>query len=75
MNTEYHYPHTADRATRTDWEAAGSLDMGERARRQAGEILKTFFPTIVPEEIDQRLRGEFNILLPREVMLPGGYSR
>jgi trimethylamine--corrinoid protein Co-methyltransferase len=75
MNTEYHYPHTADRATRTDWEAAGSLDMGERARRQAREILTTFFPTVVPEAVDQRLRSEFNILLPREVMLPGGYSR
>ena len=57
MNTEYHYPHTADRATRADWEAAGSLDMRERARRQARETLQTFFPEIIPAEIDQQLRS------------------
>lgn len=74
MNGEYHYPHTADRATRADWEAAGALDMREKARRQARERLKTFFPQIVPAEIDQQLRNEFNILLPREMMLPGGYE-
>ena len=73
MNSEYHYPHTADRATRADWEAAGALDMRERARRQARETLKTFFPDIIPDEVDRRLRDEFNILLPREVMRPGGY--
>jgi trimethylamine--corrinoid protein Co-methyltransferase len=73
MNTEYHYPHTADRSTRADWEAAGSLDMREHARRQARQTLQTFFPEIVAEELDQRLRSEFNILLPREVMLAGGY--
>ncbi|HXV42997.1 MAG TPA: trimethylamine methyltransferase family protein [Anaerolineae bacterium] len=73
MNTEYHYPHTADRATRADWEAAGSLDMRERARRHARQTLQSFFPEIVPEEIDRQVRGEFNILLPREVMRLGGY--
>jgi trimethylamine--corrinoid protein Co-methyltransferase len=73
MNTEYHYPHTADRATRADWEAAGALDMRERARRKARQTLESFFPEVIPEALDQQLRGEFNILLPREVMLPGGY--
>ena len=72
MQSEYHYPHTADRATRADWEAAGGLDMREKARRQARETLKSFFPQTVPPEVDQRLRNEFNILLPRDVMLPGG---
>lgn len=73
MNTEYHYPHTADRATRADWEAAGSLDMRQRARRQARQTLQTFFPEIVPEAVDRQLRDRFNILLPRQVMQPGGY--
>ena len=73
MTTEFYYPHTADRTTRADWEAAGALDMRERARRQARETLKTSFPQTVSEEIDQRLRSEFNILLPREVMRVGGY--
>jgi trimethylamine--corrinoid protein Co-methyltransferase len=73
MNSEYYYPHTADRATRADWEAAGALDMRERARRRAREILQASFPEIVPEEVDNRLRSEFNILLPRETMRAGGY--
>jgi trimethylamine--corrinoid protein Co-methyltransferase len=73
MNTEYYYPHTADRDTRANWEAAGSLDMRERARVKAREVLKNSFPQIVREEVDQRLRGEFNILLPRQAMMPGGY--
>jgi trimethylamine--corrinoid protein Co-methyltransferase len=73
MNTEYHYPHTADRATRQNWEDAGGLDMRERARRKARHILTTSFPTIIPAEVDARLRREFNLLLPREVMAAGGY--
>jgi len=73
MTSEYHYPHTANRATRADWEAAGALDMRERARQQARETLTSYFPEIIPEEIDRQLRDEFNILLPHEVMLWGGY--
>jgi trimethylamine---corrinoid protein Co-methyltransferase len=68
MNSEYYYPHTADRGTRADWEAAGSLDMRERARRRAREILRTHFPAVVPPEVDDRLRQEFNILLRRGIM-------
>lgn len=73
MNSEYYYPHTADRASRADWEAAGGLDMREKARRQARQTLQTFFPEIVPEAVDRQVRNEFNILLPREVMQPGAY--
>ncbi|GAB4578608.1 MAG: trimethylamine methyltransferase family protein [Anaerolineales bacterium] len=68
MQTEYHYPHTADRATRKDWEAGGELDMRERAKVKAREILKTSYPEIISEEIDGQLRSKCNILLPREVM-------
>lgn len=74
MNTEYHFPHTADRNTRQIWEEAGSLDMRERARRKAREVLRTHFPAIVPPEVDAAIRDRFHILLPREMMLPGGYS-
>lgn len=73
MNEEFHYPHTADRSTRADWEAAGALDMRERARRQARETLRNVFPAIVPPEVDAQLRAEFNILLPSGVMRTGGY--
>jgi len=47
--------------------------MRERARLQARETLETSFPEILPEEIDRQLRNEFNILLPRDVMVTDGY--
>lgn len=73
MNTEYHFPHTADRNTRQVWEEAGSLDMRERARRKAREMLRTHFPSIISDETDAAIRERFRILLPREVMRTGGY--
>jgi trimethylamine--corrinoid protein Co-methyltransferase len=68
MTTEFHYPHTADRSTRADWEAAGGLDMRDRARRKAREALEMHFPEVVPEAVDRALRSEFNIRLPRQHM-------
>jgi trimethylamine--corrinoid protein Co-methyltransferase len=70
MNTEYHYPHTADRDTRANWEAAGGLDMRERARRQARAVLQSHHPEIIAPELDRQLRDRFNILLPRAEMGP-----
>jgi trimethylamine--corrinoid protein Co-methyltransferase len=74
MFSEYHYPQAVDRATRQDWADAGSLDMRERARRLAHNTLQSYFPDIVPEAVDSQIRQEFNILLPRPVMQPGGYQ-
>jgi trimethylamine--corrinoid protein Co-methyltransferase len=70
MNTEYYYPHTADRRTRADWEASGALDMRERANQRARELLNTQWPAHIPDELDARIRAEFNIQLPRELMKP-----
>ncbi len=73
MHSEFFYPHSSDRGQRADWQEAGGLDMRERARRRAREILTTEFPSIVAEEVDRQVRDEFNVLLPLEVMVPGGY--
>jgi trimethylamine--corrinoid protein Co-methyltransferase len=70
MNSEYYYPHTGDRATRDNWEAAGALDMRARAQQRARELLQTQWPAHISDELDARLRSEFEILLPREVMKP-----
>jgi trimethylamine--corrinoid protein Co-methyltransferase len=64
MNTEYYYPHTGDRQRRLDWEAGGSLDMREQARRKAQHILNTHEPESIPKEIDAEIRKRFEILLP-----------
>ena len=67
MNTEYYYPHTGDRQGRDDWEAAGSLDMRERARQKARHILRTHRPHRIPPEIDAAIRKRFEIVLPPEL--------
>lgn len=67
MNTEYYYPHTGDRRRRDDWQEDGGLDMWERARREAREILATHEPERLPPEIDAAIRDRFEILLPPEL--------
>ncbi len=74
MNSEYYYPHSADRSTRDNWERAGALDMRERAKQRARELLDTQWPAHISDELDARLRAEFDIRLPREVMRKAGMS-
>jgi trimethylamine--corrinoid protein Co-methyltransferase len=69
MRSEYYYPHTADRKGRHDWEAAGALDMHERARRRAREILATHAPPGLDPAVDRAIRECFEIRLAPE--LPG----
>ena len=64
MNSEYYYPHTGDRQRRADWEADGSLDMREQARRKARLILNDHEPAPILPEIDAAIRKRFEILLP-----------
>ncbi|MCP4424691.1 MAG: trimethylamine methyltransferase [Chloroflexi bacterium] len=63
MNSEYYYPHTGDRQRRADWEADGGLDMRERARRKAKQILKTHRSEMIAAEVDAAIRERFTILL------------
>ncbi|MDX1612936.1 MAG: trimethylamine methyltransferase family protein [Candidatus Promineifilaceae bacterium] len=73
MNSEFYYPHTADRSTRADWEQAGSQDMRQRARQQARRILRESFPELIPLTVDTQIREAFAIQLPLELMRPGGW--
>jgi trimethylamine--corrinoid protein Co-methyltransferase len=66
MRTEYYYPHSSDRQIRDAWVEAGSLDMRQRARLKAREILNTHKPEPIPPEIDDEIRHRFEILLPPE---------
>jgi trimethylamine--corrinoid protein Co-methyltransferase len=66
MTSEYFYPRTSDRQRRDNWEADGGLDMRERARLKAKEILRTHHPEPIPAEIDAAIRERFEILLPKE---------
>lgn len=66
MNTEYYYPHTGDRQRREDWEVGGSLDMWQRARQKAKEILATHRPQPLDPGLDAAIRQRFEIRLPSE---------
>ncbi|MEM7293964.1 MAG: trimethylamine methyltransferase family protein [Pseudomonadota bacterium] len=68
MESDYVYPDVADRQSPSDWQDAGSLDIRERAKLRAREILDSHFPSHVDEATDRRIRERFNIVLPREVM-------
>ncbi len=65
METGFYYPHTADRSSRRDWERSGGLEMRERARQRAREILRTHLPERLDPNVDDAIRRRFDILLPR----------
>lgn len=65
MKTDYVYPAIGDRRTPRDWEAAGALDMRERARRRAREVLAGHFPTHLPDGADHAIRARHDLLLSR----------
>ncbi|WP_179188791.1 trimethylamine methyltransferase family protein [Kiloniella majae] len=73
MNTEYLYPQLMDRATRDDWEASGEFDLRQTAIVQAKEFLGNHWPQTFTDELDNDLRKQFNILLPKSEMQPDGF--
>ena len=70
MKTDYLYPEVADRRTPYEWEESGALDMRERARLVAREILAKHYPAYINAEQDRWLRERHQILLPAESMRP-----
>jgi trimethylamine---corrinoid protein Co-methyltransferase len=67
MNSEYYYPHTGDRNSRARWEEGGSLDMRQRARQKARQLLDGHRPLPIPAGVDRAIRQRFEILLPPEL--------
>jgi trimethylamine---corrinoid protein Co-methyltransferase len=68
MQSAYLYPAIGDRKSPTEWTEQGALDISARAARKVQEILATHFPAHVPEAVDERIRSEFPVRLPREAM-------
>ncbi len=65
MKTDYEYPSVGDRRSPRDWEADGALDMRERARRRAREILAGPHPRHLGDEADRAIRARHALLLSR----------
>jgi trimethylamine---corrinoid protein Co-methyltransferase len=54
-----------------EWNEAGKPDIVERAAARKREILSTHYPDYIPRSIDDTIRAQHDIKLPREVMEPG----
>jgi trimethylamine--corrinoid protein Co-methyltransferase len=71
METEYLYPHIADRDSMNGWQGRGQPDIRQDARRRAQEILSTHYPAYIDPAVDAKLRKWFPILLRPEDMRVG----
>ena len=70
MKTEYLYPNLADRNTQEEWENEGSPDIRKRAEKKAREILNSHYPVYIDEKIDKKVRDNFPIEIPLDVIKP-----
>ena len=71
MERDFFYPKIGDRRSPEDWEAAGSRDQRDVARDRAWAVLAEHFPAAIDDDVDQALRVDFDIRLPREAMRAG----
>ncbi len=71
MESDFFYPAIGDRLMPAEWEDQGATDIWTRAKARTREILSTHYPTYIEPAIDDKIRANFNILLPREAMRPG----
>ena len=70
MQSDYVYPQVGNRLTPAEWRELGSRTVDQIAREYTQEILATHFPEHIPKELDERLREQFAIRLPRRQMRP-----
>ncbi|MEX0307677.1 MAG: trimethylamine methyltransferase family protein [Ruegeria sp.] len=65
MKSDYFYPEIGDRRAPRDWQDDGGQRVGDVARGKAREILSTYFPNHLPDQVDRMLRENFDIRLTR----------
>ncbi len=65
MQTEYIYPELGDRSSPNEWVEQGKPVLLDKAIRRKNEILGTYFPSHVSDEVDREIRAQFDIHLPR----------
>jgi trimethylamine--corrinoid protein Co-methyltransferase len=57
----------ADRDPRTTWEKKGAMDIHARAMKRAREIMLSNPASVLPPEVDEKLRAEFPGMVPGEL--------
>ena len=66
MQTEYFYPEFGDRLSPNEWAEQGKPVILEKAIARKNQILETYFPKHISDEVDRAVREQFPIFLPRE---------
>jgi trimethylamine--corrinoid protein Co-methyltransferase len=66
MQTEYIYPDLGDRLSPNEWNEQNKPVLLEKAIAKKNQILDSYFPDHVSDEVDHQIRQQFNIFLPRE---------
>ena len=70
MQRDYLYPNIGDRSSPNQWAEAGMPSQVQRASDKVASILATHFPSHIPSAIDEAIRANFPVRLPREAMRP-----
>ncbi|GIT34634.1 MAG: hypothetical protein Ct9H300mP4_09530 [Gammaproteobacteria bacterium] len=71
MKTEYLYPNLADRSTQEEWgKRRFARYQGKSAEKKAREILNSHYPVYIDEKIDKKVRDNFPIEIPLDVIKP-----
>ena len=70
MQRDYVYPEVGNRLTPAEWQEIGANPVNVPARDKTQQILASHFPNHIDDELDARIREEFDIHLPREQMKP-----
>jgi trimethylamine--corrinoid protein Co-methyltransferase len=65
MQTEYIYPELGDRLSPNEWAEQGKPVLLDKAIARKREILASYFPDHVSDEVDKQIRAQFDIFLPR----------
>jgi len=66
MQTEYIYPELGDRLSPNEWIEQNKPVILEKAIEKKNQILSSYYPTHISDEVDLKVREQFPIFLPRE---------
>ncbi len=67
MQSEYIYPEIADRLSPNEWAEQNKPEIMKKAIEKKKQILESYYPDHISEEVDRKIRERFQIYLPREV--------
>jgi trimethylamine--corrinoid protein Co-methyltransferase len=74
MKTEAVMTKIADRDARTIWEKKGATDIHARAMARVKEIMASNTGSLIPKELDDRIRAGFSGLVEGQLEMPVGWQ-